>query len=439
MADVHLSEVSRRNPDGSWALSEFTLSIADGEIMVLTGPSGSGKTTTLRVVAGLEEPTSGTISVAGEVVNGIPIHARDVALVTQEHTLYPHLTVEENLRFALELRRTPAAEVHRRVDAEARVLKLGRMLKRLPHTLSAGHRQTAALGRATTRAPRVFLLDEPLHALDAAERTRVRSELMVFLKGMGVTTLYVTNDQIEAMMMGDRVAVLADGGVRQVGPPQELLDQPLDRFVAGFFGTPGMRFADALVEEQSGLAWYRLADQRLRIPAALPGPLRAWRDRTVVLGVRPWRLGDARAEPEHPADARLHAVVDHFERHGHEDLVLFTVGEDQLCARFPSGSAPPAGSPVEVTVDTNHLTSSTPPPARPSGTAVPDPSGVTPFPHRPISHREPAEERSPCTTAPPSPGAARPSVTFRRRRRREGGASGGSERWTVGRCRRSGG
>lgn len=355
MVEVDLAEVSRRNPDGSWALSGLTLSVADGEIMILTGPSGSGKTTTLRVVAGLDAVTTGTVRIGGEIVNNVPVHERDIALVSQEHTLYPHLTVGENLRFPLELRGTPEAEVERRVAAEVRVLKLGRLLKLRPQSLSEGHRQAASLGRATARAPRVFLFDEPLHALDASERSRVRRELRLFLKGLGVTTLYVTNDQIEAMAMGDRVAIIDRGRLRQVGTSQELLDRPVDRFVAGFFGTPGMRFADAVVEEEGGLGWFRVAGQRLRIPAGIPGPLRAWHDRRVLLGLRPWRLGDARAHPEHPVDARLRSRVDHLERHGHEDLVLFSVGADQLCARFPSGSAPPSGTPIEVTVDTNHV------------------------------------------------------------------------------------
>jgi multiple sugar transport system ATP-binding protein len=241
------------------------------------------------------------------------------------------------------------------VAAESRVLRLGGLLRRFPSTLSAGHRQAVALGRATARAPRLFLMDEPLSDLDARERVRMRRELHRFLKGLGTTTLYVTNDQTEAMTLGDRIAVLRGGALQQVGTSSELLERPADRFVAGFFGTPGMRFVDAVVEEQGGVAWYRIAGQRLRIPAGIPGPLRDLVGRPVVLGARPHQIVDGRAAPADAPGAVLFATVDRVERLGSEDLVFLPPRFGRLCARFGPGTAPPRGTRVELLVDTANV------------------------------------------------------------------------------------
>lgn len=355
MVSVSLVGVSRVHPDGTAALSELTLTAADGEILVLAGPSGSGKTTTLRVVAGLEPVAGGTVTIGDDIVNDWPPRDRDVALISQQHTLYPYLTVEENLRFPLSLRGVPRAEADARVQAESRVLRLRGLLDRFPRTLSAGHRQTVALGRATTRKPRVFLLDEPLSALDAGERTRLRGELRRFLTGLGTTTLYATNDQIEATTLGDRIAILDGGRLRQVGTPADLLARPADRFVAGFFGSPPASFLDAVVEESAGLGWYRVAGQRLRIPAGLPGPLRARAGLPVVLAVRPHQVRSAAADPAAPADRRLTGTVTRVERLGSEDLVTVDLGGQHLTARFPPRSGPPPGTPTELALDVADL------------------------------------------------------------------------------------
>lgn len=351
MADVLLEGVSRVHPDGTHALTDLTLSVADGEILVLTGPSGSGKTTTLRIVAGLTQPSAGTIAIGGEVVNDVGVEHRDVALISQEHALYPFLTVDGNLRFPLKVRGVSPAETDRRVAAETRVLRLGGLLRRFPSTLSAGHRQAVAVGRATARTPRLFLMDEPLTALDAQERVRVRRELRRYLKGLGTTTLYVTNDQTEAMTLGDRVGILRDGRLQQIGPPLELLERPVDRFVAEFFGLPGMRFVDAVVEADRDGGWYRIAGQRLRIPAGLPGPLRPLVGRHVILGARPHQVSDARNAPPGAAGSVLFATVARVERLGSDDLVFLTAEMGGLCARFPPATAPPRGHPVELLVD----------------------------------------------------------------------------------------
>ncbi len=355
MADLRLEGVSRVHADGTRAIWDLTLTVADGEVVVLAGPSGSGKTTALRVVAGLDPLTSGTVAIGGEVVNDVFPRDRDVALITQEHSLYPFLTVEGNLRFPLEVRGVPRAEADRRVAAESRVLRLRSVLRRRPGTLSAGHRQAVAVGRATTRAPRLFLMDEPLSALDALERVRMRAELRRFLSGLGTTTLYVTNDQTEAMVLGDRIGVLREGRLQQIGPPTELLARPADRFVAGFFGTPSARFVDAVVEESAGIGSYVIAGQRLRIPAGIPGPLRAHAGRGVVLAIRAHQLRDAATARDAPADARLAGTVERVEHLGSEDLVYLDLGRDQICARFAPHSAPARGATAEVVVEVAEL------------------------------------------------------------------------------------
>lgn len=355
VADLRLDGVSRVHADGTRALWDVSVAVADGEVLALTGPSGSGKTTVLRVVAGLDAPSAGTVAIGGEVVNDLSPRERDVALISQEHALYPFLTVEQNLRFPLQVRHVPRAEADRRVAAESRVLRLRGLLGRRPASLSAGHRQAVAVGRATTRMPRVFLMDEPLSALDAAERVRMRAELRRFLSGLGTTTLYVTNDQTEAMVLADRIGVLREGRLRQVGTQAELLSRPADRFVAGFFGTPAAQFVDAVVEESGGIGWYRIAGQRLRIPAGMPGPLRARAGRRVVLAVRAHQLQDARSLPGAPVDARLTGPVERVERLGPEDLVFLGAGGQRVCARFPPRTAPSQGADAEVVVDVAEL------------------------------------------------------------------------------------
>jgi len=351
VVEVALDAVTVVHADGTVALSHLSLTVASGELLVVTGPSGSGKTTTLRVVAGLVDLAEGSVRIDGRPVDALPPQDRDVALVAQEHALYPHLTVAENLAFPLRLRGVDPVEVTRRVAAESRVLGLSRLLSRRPRTLSAGGRQAVAIGRATTRAPRVFLLDEPLSALDAAERTRLRRELRVFLAGLAVTTIYVTNDQAEALALGDRVAVLRAGALEQVAPPTELLARPANTFVAGFTGTPGMGIARAeVVAAGSGVA-YRLAGQLLRVPAGIPGPLRGLVGRQVLIGVRPHQLLPA----GEGAPAVLRATVDRVEATGPADLVAVRVGDAVLTARFPPGRAPAPGRSVDLSVDPGRL------------------------------------------------------------------------------------
>jgi multiple sugar transport system ATP-binding protein len=284
MAELRFEEVSRVYPDGSVAVAQLSLHVRNGEVLAMVGPSGSGKSTTLRLVAGLEPVTSGTISIGDRVVNRLPPHERNVAMVFEGDSLYPHLTAGDNLRFGLEMGRVPKPEIDLRVQAESRVLGVARLLGRLPRTLSAGQRQRVAVGRATVRMPAVFLLDEPLTHLDAARRDRLRVELTTLQRGMGVTTVWVTHDQAQAMAIGDRIAVLRRGRLEQVDTPRALYRRPANTFVASFIGTPGMSLLPATIEPDGGRI--AVAGQRLRFPGTPAGLLRRYLGRPVVLGVR---------------------------------------------------------------------------------------------------------------------------------------------------------
>jgi multiple sugar transport system ATP-binding protein len=343
MAELQLEEVSRVYPDGSVALAQLSLLVRNGELLALVGPSGSGKSTTLRLVAGLEPVTSGTISIGGRVVNRLPPHERDVAMVFEGDSLYPHLTAGGNLRFGLEMGRVPKPEIDLRVQAESRVLGVARLLGRMPKSLSAGQRQRVAVGRATVRMPAVFLLDEPLTHLDAARRDQLRLELSTLQRGMGVTTVWVTHDQRQAMAIGDRIAVLRGGRLEQVDSPRALYQRPANTFVASFIGTPGMSLLPARISSDG--ASIDVAGQPLGFPGTPAGPLRRFLGRPVVVGLRPEHVhlaGEA-AEPAAPGAAggprRLRLTVARVEHLGSE------LGVDcELDA--PAVSVPDAGEPL---------------------------------------------------------------------------------------------
>jgi multiple sugar transport system ATP-binding protein len=371
MAELQLEDVTRVHPDGSVAVAHLTLHARDGELLALVGPSGSGKSSTLRLVAGLEPVTEGTIAIGGRVVNGLPPHERNVAMVFEGDSLYPHLTAGGNLRFGLEMGRVPKSEIDLRVQAESRVLGVARLLGRLPHSLSAGQRQRVAVGRATVRVPDVFLLDEPLTHLDAANRDQLRQELSTLQRGMGVTTVYVTHDQGQAMAIGDRIAVLRRGRLEQVDTPRALYRRPDNTFVASFFGTPGMSLLPAAIERDGDATWIGVGGQRLRFPGEPAGALRRYVGGRVVIGVRPEHLSAARGTPP---SRRLRLVAARVEHLGPELLVTCAVdapavivqdaGGDPppmsegaaLQARFPAHAAVRQGDPVEVDVDVTELT-----------------------------------------------------------------------------------
>src|SRR5438552_2798192 len=254
MAEVTFDQVSKVYADGTTAVSDFNLGIEDGEFMVLVGPSGCGKTTALRMVAGLEEISHGVLRIGDRVVNHVPSRDRDIAMVFQSYALYPHLSVFENIAFGLRLQKIPKSEVTKRVRDAARVLGLEPLLKRKPRALSGGQRQRVAMGRAIVRPPRAFLMDEPLSNLDAKLRVQMRADIGKLQHDLGTTTIYVTHDQVEAMTMGDRVAVMRSGVLLQVATPQTLYDTPANMFVAGFIGTPAMNLIEAQVEVNGGVA-----------------------------------------------------------------------------------------------------------------------------------------------------------------------------------------
>src|SRR5712664_285567 len=288
MGQIVLDHVTKEYPGGVKGIDDLSLDIADGEFMVLVGPSGCGKSTALRSIAGLEEITSGAISIGSQVVNDLPPKDRDIAMVFQNYALYPHMTVEQNLAFGLQQRKTPKDEIKRRVTDVAKMLGLEQYLKRKPAALSGGQRQRVAMGRAIVREPQAFLMDEPLSNLDAKLRVSMRASLTQLHERLGVTTVYVTHDQVEAMTLGHRVCVMREGRLQQVDTPQTLFDAPVNLFVAGFIGSPAMNFVEASLDRDDGAA-VTFAGYKLRVPSELlenkPG-LADYFGKKVILGIR---------------------------------------------------------------------------------------------------------------------------------------------------------
>ena len=384
MAGVTFEDVAKVYADGTRAVSDFDLGIEDGEFVVLVGPSGCGKSTALRMVAGLEEISEGTVRIGDRVVNYVPAKDRDIAMVFQSYALYPHLTVYENIAFGLRVKKVPKDEVDRRVGDAARILGLDELLKKKPRELSGGQRQRVAMGRAIVREPAAFLMDEPLSNLDAKLRVQMRAEINRLQDDLGVTTIYVTHDQVEAMTMGDRVAVMRKGELQQVAPPQELYDRPVNLFVGGFIGSPAMNVLEARLEEAGdglsvklGSASIALDDEAL---AARPA-LRGYAGRDVILGIRPEDLEDAALAPDSSADRCLRGEVQLREALGAEVMVHFTtdarpavtedvrelardIGEETvegddgvatLVGRFGARSDVKQGDTISVSVDTRAL------------------------------------------------------------------------------------
>ena len=326
MAEVSLEKVGKVYPNGFAAVIDLDLDVAEGELVVLVGPSGSGKTTALRMVAGLEDITSGTLRMGGKTVNDLPPKDRNVAMVFQNYALYPHMTVEGNIGFALKLRKVPKTEIRAKVRAVAEMLGLAEYLRRKPAQLSGGQRQRVAMGRAIVREPSVFLMDEPLSNLDAKMRVQMRAEISRIQRRVGVATLYVTHDQVEAMTMGDRVAVLHLGKLQQCGAPKSLYDHPDNLFVAAFIGSPAMNLYEAVVSPEADQV--RLGTQSLTLSehvlAAHPA-LRGYRDRKIVVGVRPEELADAALGPPPAPGSTLVADVELVESLGNELQVHFLI------------------------------------------------------------------------------------------------------------------
>jgi multiple sugar transport system ATP-binding protein len=299
VAGVAFNGVGKVYPDGTRAVLDLNLAIEDGEFMVFVGPSGCGKTTALRMVAGLEDISAGEIQIGETIVNSLEPRKRDVAMVFQNYALYPHMTVFENMAFPLRSRRLPRNEVRARVEKTAATLGLTEHLKRTPRTLSGGQRQRVAMGRAIVREPKVFLMDEPLSNLDAKLRVQMRGEISRLQRNVGITTIYVTHDQVEAMTMGSRIAVMRKGVLQQLGPPQELYDRPTNLFVATFIGSPGMNLFQATLRQDGDGLVAAIGEQLMTLPSSITGRyarLADYRGQTVVLGIRPEHLHDPRLQ-----------------------------------------------------------------------------------------------------------------------------------------------
>jgi multiple sugar transport system ATP-binding protein len=328
VAGVTFDGVGKVYPDGTKAVSGMDLKIADGEFMVLVGPSGCGKTTALRMVAGLEEISEGVLRIGERVVNHVPARDRDIAMVFQSYALYPHLTVFDNIGFGLRLRKMPKDEIDQRVREAARVLGLEEFLDRKPRALSGGQRQRVAMGRAIVRQPEAYLMDEPLSNLDAKLRVHMRAEISSLQDDLGVTTIYVTHDQVEAQTMGDRVAVMRKGELQQVAPPQELYERPVNLFVGGFIGSPAMNLVEANLDRRDGALLAKLGSQSLTLSddllRARPA-LEGYVGKKVVLGIRPEGLEDAVLEPDIPEDRYIKGVLVLREPLGSEIVAHFEV------------------------------------------------------------------------------------------------------------------
>ena len=350
MANVRYEHVTKRFGD-VLAVNDLTLDVSDREFLVLVGPSGCGKSTALRLLAGLEDITEGSIYIGDQSVSDVAAKDRDIAMVFQSYALYPHMTVYDNMAFGLSLRRIPKDEIRRRVGQAADVLGLDDLLKRKPGQLSGGQRQRVALGRAIVREPAVFLLDEPLSNLDAKLRVQTRAEISKLHERLGTTFIYVTHDQVEAMTMATRIAVLDAGILQQVGSPQELYDHPVNRFVAGFIGSPEMNFFDAAILRQEGFLRAKGPGFEARVPKHLEEKLLPYVDKPVVLGVRPEDIHDSEYPPPGIEASPLQARVEVSEPMGNEVFLHMVCDGTPCLARVDPRTKARPGHDIEVELD----------------------------------------------------------------------------------------
>jgi len=377
MAEIQFKGITKRYPDGFEAVKAIDLDIADGEFMILVGPSGCGKSTALRMIAGLEDITDGDLIIGGERVNDLPPRDRDIAMVFQNYALYPHMTVRENMGFALKLAKADPGEIDRKVTEAAKILDLGQHLERKPANLSGGQRQRVAMGRAIVRDPKCFLMDEPLSNLDAKLRVQMRTEVSRIQRRLGTTMVYVTHDQTEAMTLGDRVAVMRAGLIQQVDAPATLYDDPINLFVAGFIGSPSMNFLPGRLDGDN----LELPFGSASVPEHLRAALKGGGARDVIAGVRPEHFEDAAIEAERPGLLKFKAHVDVVESMGSELYAYFDVetegemqseeladlakdagledlptgGGQHVVARLSAESKARAGGHIELVLDTAEI------------------------------------------------------------------------------------
>jgi multiple sugar transport system ATP-binding protein len=351
---VRLEGVIKKYEGGPQVIHGIDLEIRRGEFVVFVGPSGCGKSTLMRMVAGLEGISGGTISIEGRVVNDLPPRERDIAMVFQDYALYPHKSVYDNLAFGLKLRKTPAPEITRRVNDAAAILKISHLLERKPRALSGGQRQRVAMGRAIVRNAKLFLFDEPLSNLDALLRSEMRTEIKKLHQRIGATTIYVTHDQVEAMTLAERIVVLDGGRIMQVGTPEDIYQRPVSRFVAGFTGSPPMNFLKATLEVRADGAAIVTGDSTLPVPPSLRAGVQGMHGRAVEFGIRP---EDIRLAPHGADSAALPATVVVAEPLGAETLVTFQCAAGELIARLPPSVrlAPGDTLPLALDMDKLHL------------------------------------------------------------------------------------
>jgi multiple sugar transport system ATP-binding protein len=354
MAGVSFENVYKRYGDVQ-AITDFNLDIKDQEFLVLVGPSGCGKSTALRCVAGLEEISDGFVKIGDRVVNDVPPKDRDIAMVFQSYALYPHMSVYDNMAFGLKLRKTPKSEIDRRVQEAAQILNIAELLDRKPKQLSGGQRQRVALGRAIVREPAVFLLDEPLSNLDAKLRVQTRAEISRLHQRLGTTFIYVTHDQVEAMTMADRIAVMNLGVLQQVDTPQNLFNHPSNIFVAGFIGSPAMNFFDASITGDSQDLYIDTGAIRLRLDGEIKNKLAADVGRNVVLGVRPDDIHHPDYLPAGVGGEKLKATVELVEAMGSETFVYITSSGQRYVAKIDPRARLQIGDEVELLYDISRL------------------------------------------------------------------------------------
>ena len=353
MASLSLTNVCKVYPNGFEAVKDFSLEVEDQEFIIFVGPSGCGKSTTLRMIAGLEEISSGELKIDGRVVNDVEPKDRDIAMVFQNYALYPHMTVFDNMAFGLKLRKVPKDEIKKKVEEAAKILDLEKLLDRKPKALSGGQRQRVAMGRAIVRNPKVFLMDEPLSNLDAKLRVQMRSEIASLHNRLKATIIYVTHDQTEAMTLGTRIVVLKDGVIMQVDSPQTLYNEPNNLFVAGFIGSPQMNFIDAVCKVEGERVTLNFEKTSVVLPPAKAKKLidGGYNGKTVVMGIRPEDIGDSQIEIEAHKDAVFETDVTGYELLGSEVLLYFNVAGTAMTAKVDSRTTARMGDHITLAID----------------------------------------------------------------------------------------
>ena len=353
MASLQLKNVYKIYPNGFNAVKDFNLDIEDKEFIIFVGPSGCGKSTTLRMIAGLEDISGGTLKIDGKVMNNVEPKDRDIAMVFQNYALYPHMTVFDNMAFGLKLRKVPKDEIKKKVEEAAKILDLEKLLDRKPKALSGGQRQRVAMGRAIVRNPKVFLMDEPLSNLDAKLRVQMRSEIASLHNRLKATIIYVTHDQTEAMTLGTRIVVLKDGVIMQVDSPQKLYNEPNNLFVAGFIGSPQMNFIDAVCKVEGERVTLNFEKTSVVLPPAKAKKLidGGYNGKTVVMGIRPEDIGDSQIEIEAHKDAVFETDVTGYELLGSEVLLYFNVAGTAMTAKVDSRTTARMGDHITLAID----------------------------------------------------------------------------------------